>query len=103
MADLCYEYATKRYRSNCINWGILPFTIPQDDPFEYESGDFIYIPGIRKAVRDGIPEVEAKILSDGKIYPLTLTLTGLTSDEITILLEGSLINYYALQRKEKLA
>ena len=49
-ANICYEYATKRYRSNCINWGILPFTLAEGDEFPYEEGDFVFVPGIRAAI-----------------------------------------------------
>ena len=52
-ANICYEYATKRYRSNCINWGIVPFTISKDTPFDYEVGDYVFVPGIRKAILGG--------------------------------------------------
>ena len=52
-ANVCYGFATKRYRSNCINWGILPFTIDEGTPFDYQSGDCLFVPGIRAAIEAG--------------------------------------------------
>ena len=53
-ANICYEYATKRYRSNCINWGIVPFTISPETAFDFSTGDFVFVPGIRKAILEGL-------------------------------------------------
>ena len=94
-ANFCYEYATKRYRSNCINWGILPFTLAPDTPFDYKDGDYIYVPGIRQAVAEGKEEIPASVLTEDGLYPITLYIKGLTEDEKKIILEGCLINYYA--------
>lgn len=99
-ANICYEYATKRYRSNCINWGILPFTLAEGTPFEYEEGDCVFVPGIRKAIKEGIEEIPAKVIrKNGAVEALTLYVKGLTEDEKTIILEGCLMNYYAAQNK----
>ena len=99
-ANICYEYATKRYRSNCINWGILPFTLPEGADFPYEEGDYVFIPGIRKAIADGVEEMPARVLrADGTIDDITLCVRGLTAEEKTIILDGCLINYYAEQNK----
>lgn len=99
-ANICYEYATKRYRSNCINWGIVPFTLADGAPFAYEAGDFVFVPGIRKAIEQGIEELPAKaIRTDGTVEDLTLYVKGLTEDEKTIILEGCLMNYYAAQNR----
>lgn len=99
-ANICYEYATKRYRSNCINWGILPFTLADGTPFPYEDGDFVFVPGIRHAVEHGIEEIPAKVIKkDGTVEPITLYIKGLTENEKEILLEGCLMNYYAAQNK----
>lgn len=99
-ANICYEYATKRYRSNCINWGILPFTLADGTPFPYEDGDFVFVPGIRHAVEHGIEEIPAKVVKkDGTVEPITLYIKGLTENEKEILLEGCLMNYYAAQNK----
>ena len=52
-ANICYEFATKRYRSNCVNWGLLPFTLAADDSFDGAPGDFIYVPEVREKVARG--------------------------------------------------
>ena len=95
-SNICYEFATKRYRSNCINWGILPLTLDKDTPFEYEVGDCVFIPAIRKAVEEGIETIPAKVVrKDGSVEDITLHLVGLTADEKEIILDGCLMNYYA--------
>lgn len=94
--NICYEYATKRYRSNCINWGILPFTLPAGTEFPYEEGDCIFVPNIRKAVAEGIETIPATVVrTDGSTASLMLQLSGLTQDEKEIILDGCLMNYYA--------
>ena len=95
-ANICYEYATKRYRSNCINWGIVPFTMDQKNAFDYEDGDWVYIPGVRQAILNGQEDIAAKVITkDGKVADLPLQCKGLTDDEKLILKEGCLMNYYA--------
>lgn len=95
-ANVCYEYATKRYRSNCINWGIVPFTMDKALSFDYEDGDYIYIPGVRQGILDGKEEFAAKVITkDGKVHDLPLQCKGLTVDEKLIVTEGCLMNYYA--------
>ena len=95
-ANICYEYATKRYRSNCINWGILPFTLPAGAAFPYEVGDHVYISGVRAAVENKADTLNAIVLKqDGLKEEITLCLPPLTEDEREILLEGCLMNYYA--------
>ncbi len=99
-ANICYEFATKRYRSNCINWGILPFTLDKDTPFEYEVGDCVFVPAIREAVASGAPDIPAKVIrKDGSVEDLLLHLSGLTEDEKEIILEGCLMNYYAAHKE----
>ena len=93
-ANICYEYATKRYRSNCINWGILPFTIAPDTPFEYEVGDCVYVPGIRKAILEGAEEIDACVITKDGVKPIHLFFQNLTADERQILADGCLMNYY---------
>ena len=95
LANICYEYATKRYRSNCINWGIVPFTICEDEPFNYSSGDWIYIPGIRQAILSGIETIPAKVITRDLVHNVTLECSGLSADERIILTEGCLMNFYA--------
>ncbi|MCL2125540.1 MAG: hydratase [Oscillospiraceae bacterium] len=96
LANICYEYATKRYRSNCINWGIVPFTISNDEPFEYNTGDWIYAADVRSAILSGIEKIPAKTISKGAVRDITLECRGLTDDERIILTEGCLMNYYAM-------
>ncbi len=99
-ANICYEYATKRYRSNCINWGILPFTIDPETPFQYEVGDYVFVPNIRKAIIEGLEEADAKVITKaGEVKDIHLFFRNLTQDERTILAEGCLMNYYAAQNK----
>lgn len=95
-ANICYEYATKRYRSNCINWGIVPFTISRDTPFDYSEGDYIFVPGIREAIVSGKTEIPAKVITkNGSVTDITLICEGLTDNEKLILKEGCLMNFYA--------
>ena len=70
LANICIEYATKRYRSNCVNWGILPFTCPEKE-IVLEPGEYLYLPGIRKAVEDGATRFTAKVIGkDGAVRDL---------------------------------
>ncbi len=99
-ANICYEYATKRYRSNCVNWGIVPFTIDRDTPFEYSEGDWVYVPGLRAAIAGGVERIPAKVITAaGEIQDITLICEGLTESERLILQDGCLINYYAAGRR----
>ncbi len=94
-ANICYEFATKRYRSNCINWGILPFTLDEDAPFSYETGDCVFVPGIRAAIEAGQEDLDAQVLRrDGSVEALRLHVRGLTPEERQIILDGCLMNYY---------
>ncbi len=97
--NICYEFATKRYRSNCINWGILPFTISKDTEFNYTDGDYVFVPGIREAIRNGKEEIPAKVITADEVKDITLYVKGLTEEEKTIILEGCLMNYYKSQNK----
>ena len=99
-ANICYEFATKRYRSNCINWGILPFTLDESEPFPYEVGDFVFVEGIRAAILANKETFNGKVVKqDGSVHDVTLYVKGLTADEKEIILEGCLMNYYAAQNK----
>ena len=93
-ANICYEYATKRYRSNCINWGIVPFTIAKETPFDYQPGDFVFIPGLRAAVLGGKEEIDAKVITANGVKDIHLFFQNLTQDERQILADGCLMNYY---------
>ena len=95
-ANICFEYATKRYRSNCINWGIVPFTLPEGSGFALNEGDWVYIPGVRSGILEGKSEFAATaVRSDGTTEPITLLCRGLSEEERIIMTCGCLINYYA--------
>ena len=85
-ANIANEYATKRYRSNLINWGMLPF-IP------FANGDYLFIPNVKQAVKAKAKEMKAYVVGDG-LKEITLKMDELTDDERTIILKGCLINYY---------
>ena len=100
LGNICYEYATKRYRSNCINWGILPFTIDKGASFDYADGDWVFVPGIRGAVKEGRETTEATVIRKDKTEEkITLHIQGLTENEKQIILDGCLMNYYAERMK----
>ncbi|HAY20509.1 MAG TPA: hydratase, partial [Clostridiales bacterium] len=81
---------------NCINWGILPFTIDDGTEFNYEPGDCVFVPGIRAAVENGTENIPAKVIrQNGDVCDIMLHLRGLTPDEKEIILDGCLMNYYA--------
>ena len=90
-ANIAKEYATKRYRSNLINWGMLPF-IYEEDSLCFENGDFIFVPDIIKAVKEKATEIKAYVANKG-MKEFTLKLGELTDDEREIILKGCLINY----------
>ncbi|MBE6636739.1 MAG: hydratase [Ruminococcaceae bacterium] len=92
-ANIALEYATKRYRSNLINWGMIPFTVSEEPAFAV--GDYLLVRGIREALLRRDETIEAQCLTpDGTVMALTLTLPVLTDDERQIILDGCLINYY---------
>jgi aconitate hydratase len=91
-ANVANEYATKRYRSNLINWGMLPFIIKEGE-LPFKNRDYIFIPGVRTAVKDKADEIKAYAVKDGALTQFTLTLGNLTDDERQIILDGCLINY----------
>lgn len=92
-ANIANEYATKRYRSNLINWGMLPFLIPEGE-LPFTNGDYIFIPEVRKAVEERKTEFTAYVVKDNSLKEFTLKMGELTEDERTIILKGCLINYY---------
>jgi len=92
-ANIAHEYATKRYRSNLINWGMLPFLIPEGE-LPFENGDWLFIPDIRKAVAGKLDRIRACVIKDGGFREFTLSLGDLTDDEREIISDGCLINYY---------
>jgi aconitate hydratase len=89
-ANIANEYATKRYRSNLINWGMLPFVIAEDAGFEV--GDYVFVPDIKKAVEEKTEEIKAYIVNKG-MKEISLTLGDLTDDERQIISKGCLINF----------
>ena len=96
LANICKEYATKRYRSNVMNWGMLPFQMEADPDFEV--GDYIYVPGVRKALDGDLSSIKAYVLGNGKdakaeIKELNLYIADMTPEERAIVKAGCLINY----------
>ena len=92
-ANFACEYATKRYRSNCINWGMLPFLV--ENPGALDNGDYVYLPGVRKALLEAADELDAvAVKPDGGLVKFTVKLGAMTDAERRILADGCLINYY---------
>ena len=91
-ANIANEYATKRYRSNLINWGMLPFLIPAGD-LPFVNGDYLFFPEIRKAVEEKADSITGYVVKESGLVPFTVTLGELTDDEREIILKGCLINY----------
>ena len=92
-ANFARQYATKRYRSNCINWGMVPFLV--ENPEIFELGDYIFIPGVRKAVLDNADQISAYVIKpDGSVKEFPVSTGPLTEPERNIIADGCLINYY---------
>ena len=91
-ANIANEYATKRYRSNLINWGMLPFVIKEGE-LPFKNLDFIFIPEIKKAVEEKAAVIKAYVVKDEGLIEFDMTLGELTDDEREIILKGCLINY----------
>ncbi len=91
-ANIANEYATKRYRSNLINWGMLPFLIPEGD-LPFANGDYIFVPDIKKLVEEKAEDIAAYVVKDGELKEFNLKLGEMTDDEREIILKGCLINY----------
>ena len=93
-ANIANEYATKRYRSNLINWGMLPFITEEDhEALSFKNGDYIFVPDVRKAVEEKQDVIKAFVVGDD-LKEITLKLGDLTDNEREIILKGCLINYY---------
>lgn len=90
--NIAEEYATKRYRSNLINWGVLPFLYNGD--FVFEVGDFVWVPNVKQQLKDGQSEMDVYIIRDKEVTQLTLDLGELSERERAIMLQGNLINFY---------
>ena len=91
-ANIANEYATRRYRSNLINWGMLPFLIPEGE-LPFKNKDYLFFPGIRKAVEEEAEEIKAFKVGENSLSEFTLKLGELTKEEREIILKGCLINY----------
>ena len=92
-ANIANEYATKRYRSNLINWGMLPFIIDEGE-LPFENLDYLFIPEIQSAIENGNTEFDAYVVKEGMLKEFKLKMSELTPDEKDIILKGCLINYY---------
>lgn len=90
-ANIANDYATKRYRSNLINWGMIPFILKEEPQFK--NGDFLFIPNIREAISYNSSDIKAYIIGD-EVNEFTLSISELTEDEKKIILSGCLINFY---------
>ena len=92
-ANIANGYATKRYRSNLINWGMLPLLIDEGE-LPFKNGDYLFIPEVRKAIEEKATEIQAFVVKENEMKEFTLKMGELTDDERTIILKGCLINYY---------
>ena len=98
-ANIAIEYATKRYRSNLINWGMLPFLTDADhEKLPFKNGDYIFVPDVRRAVEEKADVIKAYVVGDD-LKEIDLRLGDLTDAERQIILDGCLINYYKAGRK----
>ena len=91
-ANIANEYATKRYRSNLINWGMLPFLIDEGE-LPFTNGDYLFVPGIADLVKHAASKIKAYVVKDGGLKEFTLKLGEMTEEERQIILKGCLINY----------
>ncbi len=91
LANICMEYATKRYRSNVMNWGMIPFQM-EAEPDAFEVGDYIYVPGIKAALDGDMKDMRAYVIRE-KVTELRLYVADMTEDERKIVKAGCLINY----------
>lgn len=97
LANIAREYATKRYRSNVINWGMLPFQM-EADPEDFDVGSYIFVPGVLAALSGDLKEIPAWAVRDGALRPLKLYLAEMTEDEKAIVRAGCLINFNRQRR-----
>lgn len=95
-ANIAVEYATKRYRSNLINWGLLPFTIDRKAGARFENGDLVFIPGLRGKIEAGEKAIKAYKIGENGTQELELLLENLSKEDRDIILKGCLINYYTV-------
>ena len=91
-ANICYEFATKRYRSNCVNWGMLPFQYAGDVEL-LNVGDWVFVPGIRDALDGELSHIRAFVIGDAGAREIELSIADMTNEERAIVKAGCLINY----------
>ena len=96
-ANIAREYATKRYRSNCINWGILPL-ISASEITDLSLGSYIFLPGIRNTIESGGEAVDGWLINGDTVRPLSLSIPDLTEKDREVLLAGNLINYHSADK-----
>ena len=92
LANITQEYATKRYRSNCMNWGMLPFHL-KGEPTMFEVDDYIYVPNVRTALEGDLADIPAYVIKDGKAEEIHLYIQPMTENERKIVRAGCLINF----------
>ena len=92
LANITKEYATKRYRSNVMNWGMIPFHL-KGEPVDFEVGDYIYVPGIREALDGDLSDIKGYVIKDGKAKQIDLYIMDMTKNEREIVKAGCLINF----------
>ena len=98
LANITQEYATKRYRSNVMNWGMLPFHL-KGQPDAFEVGDYIYVPGIRAIMDGDLSDIPAYVIKDGAATPISLYIQDMTENEREIVKAGCLINFNRNRKK----
>ncbi len=98
LANITKEYATKRYRSNVMNWGMIPFHI-KGEPTAFEVGDYIYVPGIRKILDGDLSDIKAYVIKNGNAEEIALYILDMTENEREIVKAGSLINFNRNRKK----
>ena len=91
LANIAREYATKRYRSNVMNWGMIPFQMAEE-PEDFQVGSYIYVPGIKAALDGDMKQIKAYVIGD-QVKELNLYIADMTEDEKKIVKAGCLINY----------
>ena len=98
LANITQDYATKRYRSNVMNWGMLPFHL-KGEPTAFEVGDYIYVPGIRSLLDGDLQDITGYVIKDGKAEKIDLYIKEMTENEREIVKAGCLINFNRARRK----
>ena len=99
LANIVEEYATKRYRSNVMNWGMVPFQLKGVPPFEV--GDYVYVPGIREAIGGDLSSIPAWVVHAGEAHEISLYVADMTDEERAIVRAGCLINYNRTRREKE--